>query len=76
MKKLFVSLFAIAAAVFATSCTNEVLPEAQLGDEATVSYTVNAPEVATRVFGDGTQATNLYYAVYLWDKNGGQHKQG
>ncbi|MBO7197250.1 MAG: hypothetical protein J6V28_00430 [Tidjanibacter sp.] len=70
MKKLFVSMFAIAAAVFATSCTNEVLPEAQLGDEATVSYTVNAPEVATRVFGDGTQATNLYYAVYLWDKNG------
>ena len=29
---------------------------------------INAPEVATRAeFGDGTQANDLYYAVYLWD---------
>ncbi|MBO7197251.1 MAG: hypothetical protein J6V28_00435 [Tidjanibacter sp.] len=66
MKKLFVSMFAIAAAVFATSCTNEVLPESFLGDEAVVSFTVNTPEVATRAeFGDGTKANDLYYAVYL-----------
>lgn len=36
-------------------------------DGALVSFTVNAPEVATR-YGEGTTATTLYWAVY--DQNG------
>ena len=70
MKKFFFALVAFAAAAMATSCTNEVLPEAQLGDEAIVSFTVSTPEVASRAYGDGHTANDLYYAVYLWDRSG------
>ena len=74
MRKLLVSLVAFAAAVFATSCTNEVLPEAQLGEEAVVSFTVKAPQVASRVFGDGTSANDLYYAVYYHNQATGNEE--
>ncbi|MBR2400660.1 MAG: hypothetical protein IKB03_02730 [Tidjanibacter sp.] len=70
MKKFFFALVAFAAAAMATSCTNEILPEATFGDEAVVSFTVSTPEVATRTYGDGKTACDLYYAIYLWDKDG------
>ena len=63
MRKLLVSLVAIGAALFATSCVNE-LEEGIQGNAGQVTFTVNAPELATRAYGDGTQATHLMYAVY------------
>ncbi len=63
MRKLLVSLVAIGAALFATSCVNE-LEEGIQGNAGQVIFTVNAPELATRAYGDGTQATHLMYAVY------------
>ncbi|MBQ2248147.1 MAG: hypothetical protein II323_05235 [Tidjanibacter sp.] len=65
MKKLFISLVAIAAAVFATSCTNDIESGIKFnGKTATVGFEVSTPELATRTFGDGKSATNLYYGVY------------
>ena len=63
MRKLLVSLVAIGAALFATSCVNE-LEEGIKGNAGQVTFTVNAPELATRAFGDGSAATKLLYAVY------------
>ena len=65
MKKLFISLVAIAAAVFATSCTNDIEGGIKFnGKTATVGFEVSTPELATRTFGDGKSATDLYYGVY------------
>ncbi|MBO7198002.1 MAG: hypothetical protein J6V28_04320, partial [Tidjanibacter sp.] len=65
MKKLFISLVAIAATVFATSCTNDIEGGIKFnGKTATVGFEVSTPELATRTFGDGQSATNLYYGVY------------
>ena len=66
MKKLFISLVAIAAAVFATSCTNDLVDSVNgyEGKTAKVGIEVSTPELATRTFGDGKSATNLYYGVY------------
>ncbi len=63
MKKILVSLVAIAAAVFATSCVNE-LEEGIKGKAGQVTFTVDAPELATRAFGEGAFAKHLMYAVY------------
>ena len=45
--------------LFATSCQKEVG-----GDNATVSFNIGTPKIATRAFSDGTTATVLQYAVY------------
>ena len=58
MKKLFLAMLAIVT-VFATSCQKEVG-----GDNATVSFNIGTPKIATRAFSDGTTATVLQYAVY------------
>ena len=52
----------MAAAVLATSCAKE-LQDVATGD-ATVTFTVGTPEIATRAYSDGTTATELQYAVY------------
>lgn len=59
-------MFAIAAALFATSCAQDGLDgSAVKGEEAVVTFAVNAPQIAgTRAFGDGKTANDLYYAVY------------
>lgn len=59
-------MFAIAAALFATSCAQDGLDgSAVKGEEAVVTFAVNAPQIAgTRTFGDGKTANDLYYAVY------------
>ena len=58
MKKLFLAMFAIVV-VFATSCQKE-----NFGEESTVSFNIGTPEIATRVYSDGTKVTVLQYAVY------------
>ena len=63
MKKILVSLVAIGAALFATSCVNE-LEEGINGKAGQVTFTVDAPELATRAYGDGAFAKHLMYAVY------------
>ncbi|MBQ2248138.1 MAG: leucine-rich repeat protein [Tidjanibacter sp.] len=63
MRKLLLSLIAFGATLFATSCVNE-LDESVKGKVGQVTFTVDAPELATRVYGDGANATHLMYAVY------------
>lgn len=59
MKKLFFAVAAIAALL--VSCSTD---ETIVGiSKSKVSFTVSAPEMATR-YGDGKQATTLYYGVY------------
>ena len=60
MKKILFGM--MAAAVLATSCAKE-LQDVATGD-ATVTFTVGTPEIATRAYSDGTTATELQYAVY------------
>lgn len=72
MKKALLSVVVFAAALCATSCTNEMESfENFCGEkESTVRFVVKAPMVQTRagIFGNGTTAQDLYYAVY--DKDG------
>ncbi len=68
MKKLFFGLSALVAMV-ATSC--QQAPEelnVSVGNTATVTVNLNAPQIANRAFSDGAAATHLQYAVY--DANG------
>ena len=62
MKKLILGVAAIVA-LFATSCQQESLG-VKSGKTATVSVKLNTPEIASRVYSDGTTATALQYAVY------------
>ena len=65
MKKILFGMMA-AAAVLATSCAKEL--QYAEGD-ATVTFAVGTPEIATRAYSDGTTATELQYAVYDADGN-------
>ena len=70
MRKLLVSLVAIAATVFATSCTND-FDELSAAGDTNVTFTVSTPEIATRaMYGDGDEATQLYYGVYVYNPDG------
>ena len=60
MKKILFGM--MAAAVLATSCAKE-LQDVATGD-ATVTFTIGTPEIATRAYSDGATATVLQYAVY------------
>ena len=62
MKKLIYCVAAMATVLFA-SCQKEVLAPVA-NEAATVSFSVNTPEIATRAYSDGTTATVLQYAVY------------
>ena len=66
MKKLFLAMIAIVMLIM-SSCQKEA-DLATEGTEATVSFHVGTPEIATRAYSDGTTATVLQYAVY--DENG------
>ena len=59
MKKIVYFWVATFLMLFATSCQKEVG-----GDNATVSFNIGTPKIATRAFSDGTTATVLQYAVY------------
>ena len=64
MKKNFFFWMAAIVMLIMSSCQQE----AGFGTEATVSFQVGTPEIATRAYSDGTTATVLQYAVY--DENG------
>ena len=66
MKKLFYSLFALAAlAMTNTSCSDELENGGINPNEAAVTFTVQLENnVGSRAIGDGTTAKNLYFAVY------------
>lgn len=64
IKKFFSGLMA-AALLITTSCQKQ---EFAPGQDATVTFEVATPEIATRAYSDGTTATHLQYAVY--DANG------
>ncbi len=65
MKKIF-SIFAIAAAFFAVSCSQveEDFSTVKEGEEVIVNFTASLPEIATRSYSDGKTATTLTWAVY------------
>ena len=64
MKKILLSLVVAAAALFATSCANE-LDENIKGNGNGVTFEISTPELASRAdFGTGAEATKLLYAVY------------
>ena len=60
MKKILCGM--MSAALLATSCAKELQNVAE-GD-ATVTFAVGTPEIATRAYSDGATATALQYAVY------------
>ena len=64
MKKNFFFWMAAIVMLIISSCQQE----AGFGTEATVSFQVGTPEIATRAYSDGMTATVLQYAVY--DENG------
>ncbi len=64
-KKLFLGVFAAAGILLATSCQNDELDAVQIGNEATVSFTLGVEgEVQTRAISDGLTANRLVYAVF------------
>ena len=65
-KNLFFGLFATMMLLLTTACQKE---NDLLGNgEATISFEISTPQMATRAFSDGTTAKVLQYAVY--DENG------
>ena len=63
MKKIIFSLTVISVLII-TSCQKN----SDLANEANVSFIIETPKMATRAFGDGTMANDLYYGIY--DKSG------
>ncbi len=65
-KNLLFGLFATMVLLLTTACQKE---NDLLGNgEATISFEISTPQMATRAFSDGTTAKKLQYAVY--DENG------
>ncbi len=65
MRKSFISLMAIATALFVSSCAKEVAPSVSEGNDATVTFSIALEDVAaTRAIGDGTGCDVLVYEVY------------
>jgi len=68
-KKLFLSMFAAAGMLLATSCSNDELDVVQSGNEAQVTFSLGLEGgIATRAISDGKSADILMYAVF--DKDG------
>ncbi len=68
-KKLFLSMFAAAVMLLATSCSNDELDVVQSGNEAQVTFSLGLEGgIATRAISDGKSADVLMYAVF--DKEG------
>ena len=70
MRTILLSLVVAAAALFATSCANE-LEEGIKGNANGVTFEISSPELASRAFGDGDSVAKLMYAVYEVDQNSG-----
>ena len=65
MKKLIYCAAALATALFAGSCQQELLDTP--AGENTVTYTVEVPGVATKAIADGKNVDRLFYEVYMTD---------
>ncbi len=61
-KNLFFGLFATMMLLLTTACQKE--NDLFGNGEATISFEISTPKMATRAFSDGTTATQLQYAVY------------
>lgn len=62
-------MFAAAGMLFAASCTNDDLDVIKPGDEAQVTFSLEAESgIDTRAISDGTSADLLYYAIYNTNK--------
>ena len=64
MKKFLLSLVAAAAALFATSCVNELEDGIKDNTGNGVTFEISASELASRALGDAEQAVYLLYGVY------------
>ena len=62
-KKLFVVMMAIVA-MFTTSCQLGEGYEETVDETSVVAFNLSTPEISTRGYGDGANATVLQYAVY------------
>ena len=71
MKKLNYLLLAVMTMLFAASCSQDETLSIESGDTSTVTFTVDVPDSGpqSRAIGDGTQATQLFYAVYDLENN-------
>ncbi|MBO7198103.1 MAG: hypothetical protein J6V28_04835 [Tidjanibacter sp.] len=67
MKKFLLSLVAAAAALFATSCVNELEDGIKDNTGNGVTFEISASELASRALGDAEQAVYLLYGVYEID---------
>ena len=63
MKKLIYCAAALATALFAGSCQQELLDTP--AGETTFTYSVEIPEAMTKAIGDGTNVNNLFYEVWI-----------
>ena len=65
----------MAAVIFfgAVSCAKEDISSSLAGGEVEVTFTANLPELGTRAYGDGLNATLLRY--YVYDANGAELEQ-
>ncbi len=61
-KNLFFSLFATMVLLLTTACQKE--NDLFGNGEATISFEISTPQMATRAFSNGATATQLQYAVY------------
>ena len=66
MKKVLFSTVAMSALMLmATSCADDQTSDLKAGAESTVTITAQLPgDMGTRAFADGTNSTELHYAVY------------
>lgn len=65
MKRFCLFVFAVASMLLAASCQQELNPVTD-GD-TTVTFTVNAGDVATRAIADGTNVDALHWEIYKTD---------
>ena len=64
MKNIFRFWMAVAIICGAVSCAKEDISSSLAGGEVEVTFTANLPELGTRAYGDGANATLLRYWVY------------
>ena len=76
MKKFLLSLIAAAAALFATSCVNELEDGIKDNTGNGVTFEISASELASRAYGDGQTAAYLIYGVYEVKEGGVEFQNG
>ena len=67
MKNIFKTLAAVAMIALAASCSKDAAEAPAVNGDATVTFSVELPGIASRAeaaINDGSKATELYYAVY------------